>query len=171
MFRLDVIVWHHHAAVSHSVRTDKLLDAGNLLGQFKPHIVTLCSANRYFKTLRVQSLYWAQPPHSEPSESETEKKTKGVSVPLWYSTAETVGHARAGVMWAVAFICQEKKKRVRKSEREQRQSTVLWKWRLIQIQWKEGGGVRIKWSSISPPLFSCSLPLSSLPRTPGVVGG
>lgn len=105
------------SAVSHSVRTDKLLDAGNLLGQFKPHIVNLCSANRYFKTLRVQSLYWPQPPHSEHSESETEKKTKGVSVPLWYSAGETVGQAWAGVMWAVAFICQEKKK-VRKSEWE-----------------------------------------------------
>lgn len=160
MYRLHMIA-SHRTAFSHSVRTGKLLAAWNLLGHFKPHTVMLYSVKRNLNLksavfiLTSATTLWTQWKWDR-------KKTKGVSVPLWYSTAETVGHAWAGEMWAVAFICQEKKKEWgTASEREQRQSTVLWKWRLIQIQWKEGGGAGIKWSSISPPLFSCSLPLSA----------
>ncbi len=53
------------------------------------------------------------------------KKTKGVSVPLWYSTAETVGHAWAGEMWAVAFIYQEKKKSEEQRVRESRDRALF----------------------------------------------
>lgn len=100
-------------------------------------------------------------------------ETKRMSVPLWYRTwqhqSDSLWSAYARVTQALAFICQ--KKAEAEWVRESRDRALLWKWRLIRIQWSAGGWAGVN-GALSLLLFSLvpSLSLCSLPWAAGVVG-